>query len=136
MTTNAYLGAELLAGRREIPNPDAAPQVSKPLDPSAMMDDIPDTEYQSIPPETRQLVLQAAVAQDRDAIRLAIKSALKSGWITQATVDAINANWLDATIADPNHPAQVPDPQTPRVTVLWGEGGITKEQIDRVLGRA
>ena len=117
-----------------VANSVSASQVPKPLDPSAILDVIPDSEYQAIPPESRASALAAIVGQDRAAITLLLKSFVKSAWITSTTANTLKTDWINATVTDPSHPTQIRDPLTPRVTVLW-QGNTDAEQVDSALGR-
>lgn len=131
--TKALTG--LLGEKRYVANPDPAPQVIAPVDKSSLLSALSESAIQAIPDTAFAAIVSDLDDDDRDGAKRWIKIALTKGWLSQAEHNAL-VGALEATQDDPDHPAEIPDGQTPRVIALWDEAGVTAEQVDRVLGRS
>lgn len=132
---------QLLGGRRLIDNPEAAEQVAKPITMVDLISLVPSAQRANMTQGTVSRIRELVDAQDTTNIGLVVQwlsdrgAAGKSDDALPAdTITALQARLVE-TWDDPSHPAQVYDPQTPRVAVLWGDN-TDAEQVDRVLGRA
>lgn len=134
----------LISSIRQIPNPDAADPVPKDLN----ADDL----YNLIPmPERVQIITanggtnndgwwwaefeRMCAANDKLGLTRLVTTGFGALYYIRDTSDALIAE-INATVDDPNYPPTIDDPDTPRITVLWGETTVNYEQIDRVLGRS
>ena len=90
-----------------------------------------------------QAVLNQSTSQTKD-IAFAMtpgQFAERTGTISDYDLSANNfhgtrVNSPSSVVLDhPQYPAEIQDPLTPRVVVLWDEVGASDEQIKRVLGR-
>lgn len=85
-----------------------------------------------IPEDSLARVGQYIADQDIVTLTITLDVWHARGYINGDTKTAARA-LVTATVDDPNHSAQVPT--QPRVTELWGEGGISAAIIDAALGR-
>ena len=131
---------QLLGGRREVSNPDPAPQIRKKVDVMELISLLPEEEVASMDIGTVARVRDLVEDNDLEGIQLLIawleirgKQSKQDNKLTQPSVDLLRARLLE-TEDDPSHSPTILDPATPRTKVLWNKN-TDRQQVNLVLGR-
>lgn len=120
-----------------------APQIQKPMDADALFNALADAEIAAIGIDGFGQIQEAIASGDRPRVKRLLKIAKIKGWLTEQR-EAVFVAAVDATIADPDWPAQVAT--KPRLVELaeangWTDSAgrpltsIAAETIDAALGR-
>lgn len=124
----------LLCAVPRVENPDSAPQVAKPMDALSLMACIAPAHFAAIPGSYITEINRFIAAGDRAGTIRWAHALHYAALISTTERNALLAE-LTATVADPDHPAEVDGGPAPIQELLGYEVGVSRLDVNTALGR-